>query len=168
MADRIDLARIVASVQIGDVRLREGRFRSLCEAPNLPDELSATSSHETEVTMDPGADTAFTISVRFLLEVRPAPDGDDVLAEVGAVFDLSYHVPADEAFSFEEIEGFGQLNAVFNAWPYWREFVQTSLSRMAMPGLTVPLYRLPRRETAEVEGGSLDTSLGGSSTSAIE
>ena len=74
-----------------------------------------------------------------------------MLAEVGAVFDLAYHVPKDEVFSSEEVEGFGQLNAVFNAWPYWREYVQTSLSRMAMPGLTVPLYRMPRRESANVE-----------------
>lgn len=152
MADKIDLARILASVHIDDVRLREGRCRSLCDAANLPEELSARSSHETAVSADSGEGSAFLISVKFLLEVRPGPDGEDVLAEIDAVFDLSYHVPTDEAFSAEEIEEFGQLNAVFNAWPYWREFVQTSMSRMAMPGLTVPLYRLPRRESAKVEG----------------
>jgi hypothetical protein len=157
MADRIDLARIIASVQIDDIRLREGSCRSLFEAANLPEELSASLSHETAVNTDLREGVAFLISVRFLLEVRREPNGDDVLAEVGAVFDLSYHVPTDENFSAEEIEGFGQFNAVFNAWPYWREFVQTSMSRMAMPGLTVPLYRLPRRESAKVEATQLQT-----------
>ena len=151
MADKIDLARIIASVQIDDIRLREGRCRSLCDVANLPEELSARSSHETAVSVESGDGSEFVISVRFLLEVRSTPDGDDVLAEVGAVFDLSYHVPTDEDFSAEEMERFGQLNAVFNAWPYWREFVQISMSRMAMPDLTVPLYRLPWRESAKVE-----------------
>lgn len=151
MAESTDLSRIIASVQIDDVRLREGRCRSFLGAASLPNEFLATSSHEAAVAEECSEDAAFHISVRFLLKIRPAREGDDVLAEVGAVFDLAYHVPKDEVFSSEEVEGFGQLNAVFNAWPYWREYVQTSLSRMAMPGLTVPLYRMPRRESANVE-----------------
>ena len=151
MPDMIDLARIIASVQIDDVRLREASLRSFLEPANVAEELSVKSSHEATVTRDRGDDAKFLISVSLLLEIRAVTGADDLLAEIGAVFNLSYHLPADEVFSTEEIERFGQFNAVFNAWPYWREFVQTSLSRMDMPSLTVPLYRLPRRESAQEE-----------------
>ena len=147
----IDLARIIAAVQIDDVRLREANCRTLLDPASVPEELSAKSSHEAVMRRDSGGDATFLISVSFLLEIRAAAEADDLLAEISTVFDLSYHVPTDEVFSTEEIEGFGQFNSVFNAWPYWREFVQSSLSRMCMPSLTVPLYRLPRRESTNEE-----------------
>ena len=46
-------------------------------------------------------------------------------------------------------EAFAQVNAVFNAWPYWRELVQASLARMSMPALTVPVFRVAPVDTAE-------------------
>ena len=34
------------------------------------------------------------------------------------------------------------LNVPFNSWGYWREFVQSSLSRLGYPPLTLPLFRV--------------------------
>ena len=81
------------------------------------------------------------------MEVRRESDKGKLQAEIRGTFELSYKVPDDESFSSEELEAFGQVNAVFNAWPYWRELVQASLTRMSMPLLTVPVFRLPRNKT---------------------
>lgn len=151
MPNTVDLSRIVSSVQIDGVRLREASCRSLLDRSGVSEELVATASHEASVTKEPRDDATFVISVSFSLEIRDAVGANDLHAEVSAVFDLAYSLPGAVTFPAEELEGFAHLNSVFNAWPYWREIVQTSLSRMAMPVLTVPLYRLPRRDSAKDE-----------------
>ena len=39
------------------------------------------------------------------------------------------------------------MRVMFNAWPYWRELGQASLTRMFMPLHAVPVFRLPRNRT---------------------
>ncbi len=87
--------------------------------------------------------------VAFSLEVHSQGDDEDLQAEVRGTFGLSYKIPTGESFSSEELTAFAGINAVFNAWPYWRELVQASLARMSMPTLTVPVFRLSPGDTAE-------------------
>jgi hypothetical protein len=42
----------------------------------------------------------------------------------------------------EEIAAFSESNAVFNCWPYFRELVQSTLTRMNYPPLSIPFLRL--------------------------
>lgn len=151
MATTVDLARIISVVQIHDVRLREACCRSLSEPSIVAEELSANLSHEASVKADPEDESTLLVSVKFSLEIRQETGAKELRAEISAVFEISYDLPTEDTFSADEIEGFGQVNAVFNAWPYWREIVQSSLSRMGMPGLTIPLYRLPQREVDRAE-----------------
>jgi len=59
-----------------------------------------------------------------------------------ASFELVYKVPPTPEPSPEALRAFSQTNAVFNAWPYWREFVQNMTARMNLPPLTLPLFRV--------------------------
>jgi len=158
MATTVDLARIISVVQIHDVRLREAVCRSLSEPSIVADELAAKLSHEASVKTDPEDESNLLVSVRFSLEIRQETGAKELHAEIAAVFELSYVLPTEDSFSADEIEGFGQVIAVFNAWPYWREIVQSSLSRMGMPALTIPLYRLPQREVARAEADAQQVS----------
>jgi len=38
----------------------------------------------------------------------------------------------------EAVDAFGQVNAVFHAYPYFREFVQSSAGRMNLPNIIMP------------------------------
>jgi hypothetical protein len=52
--------------------------------------------------------------------------------------------------SDKQIEAFRSANAVFNCWPFFREYVQASATRMNFPPPPVPLLRLVRKsETIE-------------------
>ena len=46
----------------------------------------------------------------------------------------------------EDLEAFCAMNGVFNAWPYAREFVQSSMARMNLPALVLPVMRYVPRE----------------------
>ncbi len=56
----------------------------------------------------------------------------EIKADFNAVYDLK------EELSEEEIETFSEYSALYNVWPYWREFVQNTCYRMNMPPLKIP------------------------------
>lgn len=63
------------------------------------------------------------------------------LLRIEAIFMLLYHMPSFEGLLKSNLDAFGEMNGVFNVWPYWREFVQSTTLRMGLPALTVPVYR---------------------------
>ena len=145
----VDLSRIVAGVQIEDVRLCEARCRCTVRPSETAEAINVKTSRKALVVKEPGDDGSLRIETSFTLEVRNAGDEEELQAEIGGTFELSYQIPDGESFSPEEFEAFAEINAVFNAWPYWRELVQASLARMAMPVLTMPVFRVAPRDTKE-------------------
>lgn len=45
--------------------------------------------------------------------------------------------------SSTDVVAFANFNATFNAWPYWREFVQSMAGRMGLSGVVVPVLPVP-------------------------
>ena len=151
----VDLSRIVSVVQIEGVRLREASCRSAVRPSEIALKLVARPSWDVSVAKEPDDDGVLLINADFRLDVRTADEDEEALrAEVRGLFELSYRVPDDERFSTHELEAFARINAVFNAWPYWRELVQASLTRMSMPVFTVPVYRVPSTNRAEEDEGN--------------
>lgn len=148
----IDLSKIISVVQIEEIRVCEASCRSLNRPVDIVEGVGAETSIDTDVVKKPEGDGLLLIRTKFNLEIRAGGGDGKLQAEVRGIFELSYQVPVDEKFSSDELKGFGKVNAVFNAWPYWRELVQSSLTRMAMPVLTVPVYRLLSDEPAEDNG----------------
>ena len=141
-----DLSKIVSVIEIEGVRLREANCRTHIPESEIADEIVANVSHATSIFKKPDGDGLLVIHANFSLEIRADnEEGESVVqAEVQGLFELSYKIPDESHFSSDELEAFGEVNAVFNAWPYWREWVQTSLARMALPPLTIPVYRVPK------------------------
>ena len=144
-----DLSRIVSVVQIESVRLCEASFRSPVRPSEVADAISVKASQDAAVAEFPGDGGLFLVRTNFDMEVRSTGDEAELQTEVHGSFELSYRLPTEESFSPEELQTFAQVNAVFNAWPYWRELVQTALTRMSMPVLTVPVFRLPTNGPSE-------------------
>lgn len=64
----------------------------------------------------------------------------DVVAE----FRLTYGVDGSEPLRRSDVEQFATWNAVFNAWPYWREFLSSTINRAQLPRFVLPVMRVPR------------------------
>ncbi len=94
----------------------------------------------------------FTLTARY----QETATGDDEVLRIEAVFLLVYRVDSTVGLKRANIDAFGELNAVFNAWPYWREYVQATTVRMGLPALTVPALKLfgrkPSRRPKPVRG----------------
>ena len=72
---------------------------------------------------------------------------------ITAKFVLVYSIKSFDGIDHENIRAFAAINGVFNAWPYWREFVQNTTARMGLPRpITVPVFRVGENPFAAADG----------------
>jgi hypothetical protein len=130
-----------------------------CHAMRAPD-LSSTSGSMRGTTVVSGISHAKStelkqihIMVSFVF-YQGTDDEKIGPLSIKASFVLFYSVSSFDGIDDERIEAFGQINGVFNAWPYWREFVQNTTSRMGLAKpIVIPVFRLGAVEqTAEHTG----------------
>jgi hypothetical protein len=70
---------------------------------------------------------------------------------IHARYEVSYRLPDAFEASEEELESFAATNGIFNCWPYFREFVDSCSSRMNLPPIVLPLFRVPRSSAGDQE-----------------
>jgi hypothetical protein len=59
---------------------------------------------------------------------------------------VSYQLRPGFAPTAEQINAFKDGNAIFNCWPYCRQYVQEMIQRMGYPPLTLPFLRVVTKQ----------------------
>jgi hypothetical protein len=136
----MDLAAPVSQrVEVLQILLAESMTRRGSIRDRLPAKLEMSVNVETKADKE---QKVILIRPRFTLTAKyDEADGEELL-RIEAVFVLRYRIPSFDGLRSKNIEAFGKLNGLYNAWPYWREFVQSTTVRMGLPALTIPVYRL--------------------------
>jgi len=67
------------------------------------------------------------------------PDQANFVVELSAEFGADYLLNRPENPTAEEINAWGASNALLHTWPYWREFCHTTLMRMGVPPIVMPM-----------------------------
>lgn len=79
--------------------------------------------------------------------VTSFPDKHDAEPyELIARFRLTYSLTPDIELAESDVNQFVHWNAVFNAWPYWREYLTSTVNRAGLPRFTAPVMGVPRQE----------------------
>ncbi len=98
-----------------------------------------------------GTEGLLRLAVHFQMAAKARDSGKPVV-RVEAVFEADYELAQGFQPTDEQVKAFQGGNAIFNVWPYFREYLQTTLVRMSLPPLTAPFLRLvpkpPRRRRA--------------------
>ena len=68
--------------------------------------------------------------------------GRVVLAYVKASFAITYTLRDGPALTDADVQEFCSVNAVHNAWPFWREFITSALARSGLHGVPVPPFMI--------------------------
>jgi hypothetical protein len=147
--DPEQFSAIVTSAEIKLIRLKEtvahlGDFRELNGQVQLPDNVNHTVT--VEVHRPPNENQ---IASRFVLAVRGAyqdQDAEQMPEEklplfIKALFEIHYKFGSDDQLDDHHLAAFGHNVGIQNVWPYWREYVQSTTTRMGLPGMMVPLVR---------------------------
>lgn len=86
---------------------------------------------------------------RFLLKAKQKGKKEaeeNIQVRIEAEYILIYEAKDLKNLSDESILAFANTNGIFNAWPYWREYVQSTIARLGIPNYTVPVFRLGAEE----------------------
>ena len=60
-----------------------------------------------------------------------------------AQFRLLYSFDEGDPLAPSDIEHFVHWNAAFNAWPYWREYLSSTIGRANLPSFLLPVMKVP-------------------------
>lgn len=138
--------RVVASVQLEDVRLRAGSFRRRVSSPAEVGKVEVEISHAAHAEAMPGR-SAFLVVFTGNVALRPiGAASKEPALEAEVEIELRYAYPEGLDFRPDELEPFANLNGVFNAWPYFREFLQNATTRMGLPPFVLPVFRIRKAE----------------------
>lgn len=116
------------------------RFR---EADEVPDGAMVSVSAGAKVKRPPNQGGGFFVLALADVKLAKADEKVEPFLAMRAVFELAYILPKGLNASREELEAFAAVNGVFNAWPYFREYVQATTARMNITPIVLPLFKLP-------------------------
>jgi hypothetical protein len=87
-------------------------------------------------------DGLLVVEVSFEYSAWDASEPPERLFLVNCTFEVSYEVQNEYMPSSEELASFGRGTAVFNCWPYAREFLRDITSRIGHQTPVLPLLRI--------------------------
>lgn len=76
-------------------------------------------------------------------------DMDDdkyLVAEISTQIAVDYLIETSEAPAKEKLEHWASSNAVLHCWPYWREFCHSTLLRMNLPVIMMPMMVIENKK----------------------
>jgi preprotein translocase subunit SecB len=138
--EKLDAGLLVSErVQLKDVRM----VSSKCD--QSPGATSGKKTYDidysTEVQVDRKSGYVVVIA-KFHFEAFTESKASQPVILIDASFLLSYRIENFEGLTQKGFERFANLNGVYNAWPYWREFVQNTIVRMGLPSLSIHVFRI--------------------------
>ena len=141
-----EFSALVSVAQIGEVRLIDAEATTRIRSPKETGEKTElTISHGGHMAGELGSDGLFRVNAHVETRVAdPSAKGEPYFS-VGVTFEVTYRVPSGFKPTKAALARFAETNGVFNAWPYCREFIQSTTARMGIPPLVLPLFRNPER-----------------------
>jgi hypothetical protein len=106
-------------------------------------------------------DRRVCITTTFLMRLLAQTESAKPAFDLRATAELLYRISEEGSdLEAEDIDEFARINAPFNAWPYWRELVQSALARLNLPVSPLPLFRIADAARLTVDGQSFDDQKG--------
>jgi len=80
-------------------------------------------------------------AIRARLTMTLTNTSNERLATIEGEYLIRYETREGFLVDDQQADLYAQFNGVFNAWGYWREYVQSACCRMGIPAPPVPVYR---------------------------
>ncbi len=146
-----------ASTQLLDVRLAASKVFSQRPPVQSFDVFETRLNLGFDLAVISAAQAVVPVSVILKLIAGAEPDAKE-LVEIECTFEATYAFRPEFTPTDEQVTAFQAGNTVFNCWPFFREFLQSSLQKMGYPVPPLPLLRLdperPNQRGSEVKSAA--------------
>lgn len=130
--------RVAPAVDIIQVRLIETHVKQNLIDQKYPPQVNLGRRSKTVRDVEQGRIVALA---SFVFDANDPENTAGSSVHMDATYELAYTVKKLDQFTDEEINAFGEVNGCYNAWPFWREYVYSTLARMGLSPLTLPVFR---------------------------
>lgn len=135
-----ELKRLIAEVEIEGVRLVEATAETKVRSPADTGAVDLLVNRTAEISERQDSKTFFVMA-KMRAQLVPEQAKEEPLVSIETSFELQYRLPEGFRADPDTLTTFAQTNGIYNAWPYWREFVQSTFARMGLPPVVLPLLR---------------------------
>ena len=169
------LQRAVDALQLVDISLSKVTSTladNVFPSISIPASVRFELKRPRTVTIQPFESNSATRRIQFHVEsaIRLFRPGEGDLSKIDekdrmelliATIEADFIATYDEGEAAEPlpeaaISAFGTQNVPFNIWPYWREIVHALCSRMGLPKVVLPLYRMKKAQPKAPAAISVD------------
>ena len=141
-----ELKRLIDEVEIEGVRLVEATAETKVRSPADTGAVDLLVNRTAAISERQDNKTFFVVA-KMRAQLVPEQAKEEPLVSIETSFELQYRLPEGFRADPDTLTTFAQTNGIYNAWPYWREFVQSTFARMGLPPVVLPLLRA--REVTE-------------------
>lgn len=146
------LSKVVTRVDLTSIHLMKSSFWRSMDALNY--ERVGLEISTSGVLLEVRDDCILAKAV-FSLSGSPSVSGEtkerNEVVSITAEYILMYALTKKPMPTEKELQNFCDINAVYNAWPYWREFVHSTMDRMGLPTMTMPLLKFRATKKTDTE-----------------
>jgi preprotein translocase subunit SecB len=140
---KADNGQLVRNAEIVGIRLVEAHaMTNIRHRDEVGQDVIITISHGASPKSMSEKEGPLIVHAKIQARVSPAEGKGEDFVSIAGVFELVYRIHAEIKASPSQLQAFAESNAVFNSWPYFREYVQAMTTRMALPPIMLPLFRL--------------------------
>ncbi len=126
----------IKGVELRGIIVKASQARRLADIVDLSRRVDLNTNERAEFRMTDGN----TCVVQHHYELSMIYNGEkDRLLEVQCTFELGLRVASPMTKDYFDI--FARVNLPVNTWPYFREFVHSTISRMGLPPVVLPLVK---------------------------
>jgi hypothetical protein len=136
--------RLIAAVSLASVRLLETSAKTRIRISDITEDMHPQFVHSARVSPEGLREGVFYVLASLVVRIISESDQKEH-ATMKVQFELGYRLPSDFTASRSELNAFAMVNGVFNAWPYFREFVQSISQKMDLPVILLPVFRVPQQ-----------------------
>ena len=141
--EETDLAVAVnRNAQISDMRLARAKVSADCPGNALTAPITVSMGVKAKQIEGPTTQLLIEVSFRLTGSKKEDTSKNKTVVCVECTFEVSYQLHPEFMPSAEQIKAFKDGNAIFNCWPYCRQYVQDMIQRMGYPPLILPLLRV--------------------------
>jgi preprotein translocase subunit SecB len=141
-AENLDMeavARVAQKAGLKEISLIEAK---ISRDPQVRSPETLSIKHKCSTKILSAEKDVLPILCNFGVAAFSSKSPDKNVVSIEASFCASYMLKPIEEFNPADIEHFAKINPIYNAWAYWREFVQSMTTRMGFPALTIPLLKI--------------------------
>lgn len=130
------------NAQINDVRLARAKVAADNPKDALKDTLVVSMDIRSKHIEESPGRLLVEVSFRLTGSKKEEQQKNKLVFCVECTFEVSYQLRPEFTPTAEQVKAFKDGNAIFNCWPYCRQYVQEMIMRLGYPPLVLPFLRV--------------------------